>query len=125
MQQMENRSSNKVQEMQDPFPGGFTNKKNANLKLLISMPFRFPPALSSHKIVHTTGRAVFSFTISQNHVDNGDHGTTAGKIMITIRLGDRGPEIDQVQHCNTITQGQEERIPKTTSVVGKTKSRAF
>ena len=31
----------------------------------------------------------------------------------TIRLGDREPEIDQVSHYNTITQGQEERIPKT------------
>ena len=29
-----------------------------------------------------------------------------------IRLGDRGPEIDQVQHYSNITQGQEERIPK-------------
>jgi hypothetical protein len=29
------------------------------------------------------------------------------------QLGDRGPEIDEVQHCNNITQGQEERIPKT------------
>ena len=29
------------------------------------------------------------------------------------QLGDRGLEIDEVQHCNSITQGQEERIPKT------------
>ena len=28
-------------------------------------------------------------------------------------LGDRRPEIDQVQHYSNITQGQEERIPKT------------
>ena len=27
--------------------------------------------------------------------------------------GGQEPEIDQVQHYNTITQGQEERIPKT------------
>jgi hypothetical protein len=27
--------------------------------------------------------------------------------------GERRPEIDQGQHCNTITQGQEETIPKT------------
>ena len=30
-----------------------------------------------------------------------------------FRLGDRGPGIDQVQHYNTITQGQEDGIPKT------------
>ena len=37
----------------------------------------------------------------------------SGKKITTIRLGDRGPEIDQVQHYSNITQGQEERIPKT------------
>jgi hypothetical protein len=32
-----------------------------------------------------------------------------------FRLGDRGLGIDQYQHCNTTTQGQEERTTKTHS----------
>ena len=35
----------------------------------------------------------------------------------TIRLEDRGWEIYEVQHCNTFTQGQEERIPKTQTLM--------
>jgi hypothetical protein len=40
-------------------------------------------------------------------------GVTTITTITTIRLGDRGPEIDQVQHYSNITQAQEERIPKT------------
>ena len=104
--------------------------------------FRFPSYLSSWEIDHqwatqrgsSLKRSVFvcvcvvfacflvfyGFKILEGLGDgaNGDNGgkITAGKAtttIITIRLGDTGPKIDQVQHCNTITQGQEERIPKT------------
>ena len=65
--------------------------------------------------------------------DNGETGiagimgTTGDKLgkrmtiitIITIRLGDRGLGVDEVQQCSPSTQGQEERIPKTQSVVGK------
>ena len=44
-------------------------------------------------------------------------------ITTIIPLGDRGPEIDQVQHCNNTTQGQGERETKTQASVAETIAR--
>ena len=43
---------------------------------------------------------------------------TKKPITITPSLVDRGGGIWDFQHCIVITRGQEERIPKTASVVG-------
>ena len=49
----------------------------------------------------------------------GQHKTKKPTTIITIwGLVDRGGGIWDFQHCIVITRGQEERIPKTASVVG-------
>ena len=49
----------------------------------------------------------------------GQHKTKKPRIIIIARgLVDRGNGIWDFQHCIVITRGQEERIPKTASVVG-------
>ena len=53
-------------------------------------------------------RVSFLFGAAQEKINN----------VLTNGLVDRGGGIWDFQHCIVITRGQEERIPKTASVVG-------
>ena len=54
------------------------------------------------------------FVISVFFLDNVQNVKFIYPIILSEKqLGDTGLEIDEVQPCNSITQGQGERIPKT------------
>ena len=40
-------------------------------------------------------------------------------IITTIRLGEKGPEIDQVQYCNTHHSGTGKKVTRNVNVVGR------
>ena len=61
---------------------------------------------------------VFRWGILLSRVSFLSAGTTQEILTISRSPVDRGSGIEDVQHCIDISQGQEERILKTASVVG-------
>ena len=78
--------------------------KRAVFVFLLSLSFIF--------LVNFAESYFFSFWSAQNQKTNKQQQQTRS-------LVDRGGGIWDFQHCIVITRGQEERIPKTASVVGK------